>query len=178
MNSPVCSLRSSTSCSIASAGSAAANSSTAMKSRLVMRHVAAQQRDLARGAALAPDTPGLAPPQDRGDTGAGREDQRPGEVLEHEIPQAEEAQRLAPGRKQAPLALEQHLQRAARPAVALLEELERVLGRLGEYHCARLVDRVPARAEQLEREIEVLREGVARSEERRVGKECRSRWSG
>src|SRR5216117_4150446 len=87
MNSAVCSLRSSTSCSIASAGSAAANSSTAMKSRLVMRHVAAQQRDLARGAALAPHTPGLAPPQDHGDTGADREDQRGEREEQHQVRQ-------------------------------------------------------------------------------------------
>src|SRR5204863_8020698 len=58
-------------------------------------------------------------------------------------------------------ALAQRLQRAARPAIALAQQLERALRRLGENDGTRLVDHVPARAEQLHRQIEILGVAVA-----------------
>src|SRR2546423_10708295 len=44
--------------------------------------------------------------------------------------------------------------------------------RLGERHQAQVVQRVHEEAR-----VEVMADDVLRSEERRVGKECRSRWS-
>src|SRR5205085_1010660 len=83
------------------------------------------------------------------------------QVFGGEIPQGNAAKRRAPRREEAAAALAQGLQRAARPAIALLEQLERALRRLGEDDGARLVDDVPAGREQLHGEIEVLGEGVA-----------------
>ena len=57
-------------------------------------------------------------------------------------------------------ALAQCLENPARPAIPLLDEIEVMLGRLGVRDRALLIGDVPARGEQLEREIGVLGEGV------------------
>src|SRR5690242_14893137 len=75
------------------------------------------------------------------------------EVLAAQIPEREAAKWRAPRREQPMAALSQGLQRAARPAVALAQELERALGCLGEDDGARLIDHVPAGAEELHREV-------------------------
>src|SRR5919204_5862951 len=78
------------------------------------------------------------------------------EVLGAEVPERDEAQRRAPRRKQAVTAFAQRLQRAARPPIALPQELERSLRRLGEDDRVRLVHHGPPPAENLPSEIKVL----------------------
>jgi hypothetical protein len=84
----------------------------------------------------------------------------PEDALEDHVGEREGHRRVLCGAPQELAVLTDRLQDPARPAVALLEQVEQLVGRLGIGDRLRLVVDLPAFCEQLEREVAVLGEGV------------------